>query len=204
LSLIVTAEDRDVSIPVAKLVAILPPVGVGSPTVSGRPPEAIIDVQGTKTVQPGSIVKLDGSKSYDPDGSRITEYRWSSSDAQMQLAGQSPTISVPNMSYKPFYDFSLIAVSDNGESIPDIQRISVSNSMDCQLGYILSLQSLGIDSPLTSICIPSYLPPIIIGVVIVAVIIGIWYRSYKNRRKNRVTDPNIISFRVKTDGELEH
>jgi len=212
ISLIVTADDGDESMSVTKQVAIIPPDVDGSSTGSNSPnndnnrPVAIIDVQGTDTVQPGSDVILDGSKSYDPEGKKIIEYRWSSSDSQIQPAGQNPTITIPSVSYKPFYEFSLIAVSDNGESIPDIQRVSVQgiipNGNDCQSGFLFSLQSLGLQSPSTLHCIPNYLLPVIAVVAIIAIIIGLVAKHNKHRYKPK-EDQGISSFKVKTDGAIE-
>jgi hypothetical protein len=212
MSLLVTADDGDESMSVTKQVAIIPPNVKGPSTGSNGPnndnnrPVAIIDVQGTDIVQPGSDVTLDGSRSYDPEGRNIIEYRWSSSDSQIQPAGQNPTIAIPSVSSKPFYEFSLIAVSDNGESIPDIQRVSVQgiipNGDDCQSGFLFSLRSLGLESPSTLFCIPNYLPPVIAVVAIIAIIIGLVAKHNKHRYEAN-EDQGISSFRVKTDGAIE-
>jgi hypothetical protein len=212
ISLVVTADDGDESMLVTKQVAIMPPdvdglsTGGSNPNNNNNRPVAIINVHGTETVQPGSDVILDGSKSYDPEGKKIIEYRWSSSDSQIQPAGENPTITIPSVSYKPFYEFSLIAVSDNGESIPDIQRVSVQgitpNGNDCHSGFLFSLQSLGLKSPSARFCIPNYLPPVIAVVTIIAIIIGLVAKHNKHRYKPK-EDQGILSFRVKTDGAIE-
>lgn len=206
ISLRVTSENGDESLPSTKQVAIIPTI---LPTML---PIAIIDVHGRNTVPPGSSVTLDGRGSYDPEGKEITGYRWTSSDSEIQLSGPSPTVTIPSITYKPFYEFSLVAISDNGESIPIIEHISVEGvgllNGNCQSGYLLSLESLGLESPSRSLCIPGKIIPWVIGItgVIIAVVILTIKRLMSKRlpkEDKRSRAGEGMDVKVRTHGDIE-
>jgi len=205
LSLRVTAEDGDESVPATKQVIIMP--RVPPPT---SPPVAIIKVHGGNNVSPGSTVTLEGRESYDPEGREITGYRWTSSDPQMQPFGSNPTVTIPSVAYKPYYEFSLRVISDNGESTPTLERISVKAlglpHDNCQAGNLLSLESLGIESSTFSWCIPGGIIPWTIGIagtiiVIIALIIHLSKQLPKEDERMRADEG--MDVKVKTDGGIE-
>jgi hypothetical protein len=213
VSLKVTAEDGDESILATKQLVITPQT---QPSTAS--PVAIISVDGDSTVLPGGTVTLDGRDSYDPEGMEIREYIWTSNDPQMQPEGSKPTISIPSVAYEPYYEFSLRVISDNGESTPVLERISVKDPStglpigppinSCQEGYLLSLESLGVELSTTSLCISNEFIPWIIGAVsIIIIIVTLIVKHQLSKRlpkeDERTRASEGMEVNVRTDGGIE-
>ncbi|GHD35628.1 S8 family peptidase [Halioglobus pacificus] len=100
-----------------------------APAPSPAPNQAPIAEAGANlSVNPGSVVTLDGSDSRDPDGS-IASYAWSQSGGpQVDLEGAnqpSTSFTAPNVSRPTDFSFLLTVTDDEGSSASDSVNVRV-------------------------------------------------------------------------------